>query len=60
MKLRKVQRRRNKAYTYFPAINHRGGFILSERRHLPTRRGFDVFLDDVDLPTMFLNIDKQM
>jgi len=57
---RKVKRRRYKAHTYFPAINHRGDFIMSERRHLPTRRVYDVFLDDVDLPTMFLGINKQM
>jgi hypothetical protein len=46
MKRRKVQRRRYKAHTYFPAIDHRGDIIMSERRHLPTRRGYDV------LPTM--------
>jgi hypothetical protein len=57
---RKVKRRRYKAHTYFPAINHRGDFIMSERRHLLTRRKCDVFVDDVDLPTMFLGINKQM
>ena len=57
---RKVKRRRYKAHTYFPAINHRGDFIMSERRHLPTRRICDVFVDDIDLPTMFLDINKQM
>ena len=57
---RKVKRRRYKAHTYFPAINHRGDFIMSERRHRPTRRVYDVFLDDVELPTMFLGINKQM
>jgi hypothetical protein len=55
---RSVKRRRYRAHTYFPAINHRGEFIMSERRHLPTRRGYDVFLDDVDLPTMLLGINK--
>ena len=57
---RKVKRRRYKAHTYFPAINHRGDFIMSERRHRPTRRVYDVFLDDIELPTMFLGINKQM
>jgi hypothetical protein len=57
---RRVKRRRYKAHTYFPAINHRGDFIMSERRHLSTRRVYDVFVDDVDLPTMFLGINKQM
>ena len=57
---RKVKRRRYEAHTYFPAINHRGDFIMSERRHLSTRRVYDVFVDDVDLPTMFLGINKQM
>lgn len=57
---RKVKRRRYKAHTYFPAINHLGNFIMSERRNLPTRRACDVFVDDVDLPTMFLGIKKQM
>ena len=57
---RKVTRRRYKAHTYFPAINHRGDFIMSERRHRPTRRVYDVFLDDIELPTMFLGINKQM
>lgn len=55
---RKVKRRRYNAYTYFPAIDHRGGIIMSERRCLPTRRGYDVFVEDVDLPTMFLDITK--
>ena len=58
--MRKVKRRRYKAHTYFPAINHRGDFIMSERRHLRTRRVCDVFVEDVDLPTMFLGINKQM
>ena len=57
---RKVKRRRYKAHTYFPAINHRGNFIMSERRHLSTRRIYDVFVDDIDLPTMLININKQM
>jgi len=57
---RKVKCRRYKAHTHFPAINHRGDFIMSERRHLPTRRICDVFVDDIDLPTMFLDINKQM
>ena len=55
---RNVKRRRYRAHTYFPAINHRGDFITSERRHLSTRRVYDVFLDDVDLPTMLLGINK--
>jgi hypothetical protein len=57
---RRVKRRRYKAHTYFPAINHRGDFIMSDRRYLPTRRVYDVFVEDVDLPTMFLGINKQM
>ena len=57
---RKVKRRRYKAHTYFPAINHRVNFIMSERRHLSTRRIYDVFVDDIDLPTMLININKQM
>jgi len=57
---RKVKRRRYKAHTYFPAINNRGNFIMSERRHRPTRRVYDVFVEDVDLPTMFLGFNKQM
>ena len=56
---RKVKRRRYKAHTYFPAISHQGDFIMSERRHIPTRRVYDVFVDDVDLPTMFLDIKRQ-
>ena len=55
---RKVKRRRYRAHTYFPAIDHRGDFIMSERRHLPTRRAYDRFVDDVDSPTIFIN--KQM
>jgi hypothetical protein len=51
---RNVYRRRYKTHTYFPAINHRGDLIMSERRHLPTRRVWDVSVEDVDLPTMFL------
>jgi len=57
---RRVKRRRNKAYTYFPAINHHGEFIISERRHNPKRRERDVLFDDLDLPTMLLDINNQM
>jgi hypothetical protein len=49
-----VYRWRYKTHTYFTAINHRGDLIMSERRHLPTRRVWDVSVEDVDLPTMFL------
>ena len=57
---RRVKRRRYKASTYFPALDHRGDLIMSERRGLSTRRAYDTFVDDIDLPTMFLGIDKQM
>ena len=56
---RKVKRRRYKAHTYFPAISHQGDFIMTERRHIPTRREYDIFVDDVDLPTMFLDYKQQ-
>jgi hypothetical protein len=52
---RKVKRRRYKAHEYFPAIDHRGNFIMSERRHCLTRRIYDAFVDDVDLPSMFID-----
>ena len=58
---RRIKRRRYKAHSYFPAISHQGHFIMSERRSRPTRRIYDVFVynvDDVDLPTMFLNLKK--
>ena len=55
---RKIKRRRYKAHTYFPAINHRGNFIMSERRQRPTRRAYDIFVEDTDLPTMFLGSTK--
>lgn len=57
---RKVKRRRYKVHTNFAAIDHQGNFIMSERRHRPTRRVCDVYADNVDLPTMFLGIKKQM
>jgi len=57
---RKVKRRCCKAHTKFPAIDHRGDFILSERRHCTTRRVCDIYAEDIDLPTMFLGIKKQM
>ena len=57
---RKVKRRRYKAKTYFPAINQQGNFILSERRHRPTRRIYDLFVEDIDLPTMFLDTNQKM
>jgi hypothetical protein len=50
---RKVKRRRYKAYTNFPAINHRGEFIMSERRKRPSRRVYNHYVEDIDLPTMF-------
>ena len=56
---RNGKRRRYKAHTYFPAIDHQGEFIVSDRRNLTTRRMCDVFVDDVDIPTMFLGINKQ-
>jgi hypothetical protein len=57
---RNIKRRRYKAHTYFPAINHQGDFIMSECRRLTTRRVYDIFVDDIDLPTMFIGINKQM
>jgi hypothetical protein len=39
---RKVQRRRYKAYSSFPANDHKGKLILSERRNIPTRRCYDI------------------
>jgi len=48
VKRRKVQRRRYKAHTHFPALDHHGDIIMSERRHLPTRRGFDVLSTKCD------------
>ena len=56
---RRVKRRRYKAHTYFPAIDHRGEFIMSNRRRLSTRRAYDIFVDDVELPTMLLDTNKQ-
>ena len=58
---RKIQCRRYKALICFPVMDDLGNFIVSDRRYLPTRRENNVFvdhLDDVDLPTMFLNIKK--
>ena len=52
---RKVKRRRYNVHTNFPAIDHQGNFIMSERRHRPTRRIYDAFVDDVDLPSMFID-----
>ena len=57
---RKVKRRRHKAHKHFPAINHQGDFIMSERRDRPARRTRDLFVEDIDLPTMFLDIKNKM
>ncbi len=60
---RRVKRRRNSAHTYFPIISHQGDFIRCERRGRPARGAHEVLvdnIDDVDLPTMFLDINKQM
>lgn len=57
---RKIKRRRYKAHTRFPAINHLGDFIMSERRHLPSRREYDIYVEDLDLPTMFFDTKKQV
>ena len=48
MKRRKVQRRRYEAHTHFPAIDHQGNIIMSERRDLSTRRGYDVLSTKYD------------
>jgi hypothetical protein len=42
--------RRHEVWIRFPVMDHLGNFIKSERRHRPTRRVYDVFVDDVDLP----------
>ena len=55
---RQVKRRRYKAHTYFPSINHRGDLIMAERRHRSTRRVHDNSVDEVDLPTMFMDNNK--
>ena len=60
MEIRMIKRRRYRAHTDFPAINHRGDFIMSNRRHLSTRRAYDIFVNDVELPTMLLDTNKQM
>jgi hypothetical protein len=40
---RKVQRRRYRAHTQFPANDHMGNIIMSERRLLTTRRAYDLW-----------------
>jgi hypothetical protein len=57
---RKVKAQYYKANTNFPAIDHLGNSIMSERRGRPSRRVYDVYTEDIDLPTMFLDINKQM
>ncbi|MDH3831747.1 MAG: hypothetical protein OEV12_06550 [Gammaproteobacteria bacterium] len=42
MKRRIIQRRRYQAHKCFPAIDHQGNIIMSERRNLSTRRKYDV------------------
>ena len=53
---RMLKRRRYKTHTHFPAISHQGDFIMSECRGRPTRRVYDIFVNDIYLPTMLLNI----
>ena len=60
MKRRKIQRRRYKAHICFPAIDHRGDIIMSERRHLPTRRGYDISVIDVDFSGDRFEINEQV
>jgi hypothetical protein len=43
---RKVQRRRYRAYSSFPASDHKGNLILSERRNVPTRRSYDITVEE--------------
>jgi len=57
---RKVKRRRYKAHNYFPAINHQGKFIMNERRQRSTRRAYDIFVEDIELPTMLLDSKNKM
>ena len=57
---REVERRVSKAYTCFPAVDNQGNFIMSERRHTSTKHICDGLADEVDLPTMFLDINKQI
>jgi hypothetical protein len=39
---RKAYRRRYKAHMHFPANDHQGNVIMSERRQHPTRRAYDI------------------
>lgn len=57
---RKVKRRHKKVQPCFPAISDQGDCSTSERRHRIARRVCDVYVEDVDLPTMFLGIKKEM
>ena len=56
---RQVQRRHYKAHTYFPMVDYRGEIIMSDRRHLSTRRANDISVEDVDSSTNLIEINKQ-
>jgi hypothetical protein len=57
---RRVKRRRYKAHTYFPAIDHQGDFIMSDRRHQHTRRLYDTSAADINFSTNLVGTNKQV
>jgi len=54
---RKVQRRRYRAHTAFPANDHKGNLILSDRRIVPTRRAYDISIDESSSNQFYYKLD---
>ena len=53
---KKVNSRSSKEKADSPAINHPDNIIASESRHRATRQARDVYVEDLDLPTMFFDV----
>ena len=59
MERRKVQRRICSMHMYFPAIDHGGNIVMTERRGHPTRRAYDISVRDVDIATNLLDRNRR-
>lgn len=59
MERRKVHRRICRMHMCFPAIDHGGNIVMSDRRRRPTRRAYDISVRDADSATNLLARNRQ-
>ncbi len=54
---RKVQRRRYRSHTASPDNDHKGNLFLSDRRAVPTRRAYDISVDEPSSNEFYYKLD---